>query len=171
LRSNHVARRDAGRGDGVRKRRRSSISATRALPEYATIQDEFARRSGDPAGTDGSVPAPSSGVSLWDESPDASRTAQRYVDLDGGQALLTVDFASLGACGEFSNALWTVAPERQAQGGSVAQSISGVGPGNVLIDVDDDGVLELVSGGTLVVSTADGSRFFGVPDAYFVCPC
>jgi hypothetical protein len=140
----------------------------RALPEFATIQQEFESRDAGAASSDDVARAPST---RWEENPDASRIAQRYVDPESGESLVTVDLASLGGCGEFNEALWTVARERNGKSGAILQSLSGIGPGAELLDVDDDGVVELFTDGALVISTDDGPRSFSVPDAYFVCPC
>jgi hypothetical protein len=141
--------------------------STRALPEFATIQQEFESRNAGSVSNDGA----SSPSTSWEENPDASRTARRYVDPESGESLVTVDLASLGGCGEFNEALWTLARERNGKSGGIRQSLSGIGPGTELLDVDDDGVVELFTDGALVISTDDGPRSFSVPDAYFVCPC
>lgn len=139
--------------------------ATRDLPEYAVIQADYdSFKSGiAPDGGSGALAA------RWEESDDASRVAQRFVDEDGGDAITTVELDVAGGCGSFSGSLWTAARARSRA--PVAQYLTYGELGSVPLDVDDDGTLELFDGHTLVVFTGEGPQRFALPDAYFVCPC
>ena len=135
----------------------------RALPEYESAQRDFEQHAKESSLEPTTLP--------WDEQPEAVRTAQRYVDLDSGESLVSVDLSSLGGCGDFNDALWTLAGARETHPRGVSASMRASGGTKTVLDIDDDGVLEVLSGNMLQVTTENGPRFFTLPEAYFVCPC
>ena len=80
--------------------------------------------------------------------------------------------ASAGSgCGGFGAELW--AAFRPASDGSLGNPVStlrGIGPSSV-VDVDDDGFLDLVGPESLWVGGQDGYRRIELPELVFGCRC
>jgi hypothetical protein len=104
----------------------------------------------------------------WDEDAEASRFVRRYVDEDGGRAIDGIELAVLNPCGGFYDSVWAYADAN----GTLAASLSGIDDGAMkVLDIDDDGTLELASGHALYVETPHGRAAFFLPEAYSVCRC
>jgi hypothetical protein len=144
------------------------VQSVRALPEYRQEQKRWnsdVETLRDLARMDHTIVVPPANLRYWDEADGADRSAQRYVDIDDGSTkLVSVElYASTGG-GHGAHWVWgasrdgiTVIAQRQSFGAKI------------LVDIDDDGVPEVLGEDSLDFRTERGWTTVSIPPAYRLC--